>query len=71
MKRIVIAALVEIALCGCSVSNCYRSKAALDGAQILYDAALASGQVDKLAEYRWAVDAARAVHEIVCAEGVE
>lgn len=64
---LLVAAVAVALMMGCSsTTQCANGQKALATAQVAYDAAVASGNVKKIQDYHWALDAARAMTAIWC-----
>lgn len=69
MRKASILILCILSLCflsSCSTTQCNTAKKTLASAQVAYDAALASGNADRIDKYRWTLSAAQAVVDIWC-----
>ena len=66
MAVIAMIVLMLSLLPGCSSTQCANGQRALTTAMIGYDAALASGNAKKIKQYRWTMDAAKAMMDIWC-----
>ena len=65
--KILLVLALAVCLAGCSTTQCTTAKNVFDTAQKVYAKAKADGApVQKIEEYKWAVDAAQSVVVIWC-----